>query len=91
LKNINVKKLPTYRYTILEHVVYNLNYEIFSFLDSSHMIDIKHDAEIRKIDIIKEFKENTETKIFNKKFMEKQGFTSEQMYNIVGIYNKLFP
>ena len=91
LKNINVKKFPMYRYTILEHVVYNLNYEIFSFLDSSRMIDINHDDEIRKIDIIKELKENTETKIFNKKFMEKQGFTSEQMYNIVGIYNLLFP
>jgi len=91
LKHINVKKLPMYRYTILEHVVYNLNYEIFRSLISLNIIDIKNDAKIREINIIKELKENTETKIFNKKFMEKQGFTSEQMYNIVGIYNLLFP
>ena len=89
LKHIHKKNYRKYSYTIIEHVVYNLNYEIFRSLISLNIIDIK-DAEIRKINIVEELRKNTVNKIHNKKFMERQEFTSEQMYNILGIYNLLF-
>lgn len=86
LKNIDKKNFAMYRYTIVEHTVYNLNYEIFLELINMNIIHIS-DPKLKEIDIIKDLKENTERKIFNK---SKTGFTSEQMYNIVGIYDLLF-
>jgi len=90
LKHIQEKKFAIYKYTILEHVVFKLNYEIFRTLIYLNIIDI-NDPKIRDIGIVKDLKENTEAKIINAKFMERQKFTTEEMYNILGIYNKLFP